>query len=160
MRQRDAQEGEQLASECKFISLFFSVRWAWHWMRMEVSRFTFPPGGQLTSRAPNTLFQPRKEVKRRKNRNKKQSSGFPNFCVSRQARLEPEADWGSARAAAEALQEGDEEEQPDGGGLHRRQLALHHKGGPNNLFISEIGCLNILSYCNVDDTFSCSGCHQ
>ena len=24
--QRDSQEGEQLASECKFISLFFSVR--------------------------------------------------------------------------------------------------------------------------------------
>ena len=48
--------------------------------------------------------------------------------------MEPKADRGPARAAAEAFQEGDEEEQPHGGGLHRRQLALHHKGGNKGTF--------------------------
>ena len=46
----------------------------------------------------------------------------------RQARVEPQADRGPAGAAAEALQEGDEEKQSDGGGLPRRQLSLYHQG--------------------------------
>ena len=46
----------------------------------------------------------------------------------RQARLESQVDRGSARAPAEALQEVDEEKQPDGRGLPGRQLPLHYQG--------------------------------
>ena len=42
--------------------------------------------------------------------------------------MEPQTDRGPAGAAAEALQEGDEEKQSNGGGLPSRQLSLHHKG--------------------------------